>query len=286
MVYKKKGESSQVEGQQQAPGEGQRESRNNQRGKVERYKSKPRRNDGKDDEEEENFEEPKFTSAYQEYVAGYWRRPKKNKIHVTPETQIPAMPKIILEAPDSAAYHKAQADIDEKVDAINKKIKDLGEKFNERLAQLKSGHKAKKQEDAEREENAGNLGYIPLKASQELKGLFEQMRANTEERNRIYDVIEVYNKEITEAENKKVKAEKKVHPQYFKLDQLEKGIKELERKLTVTTTTSKQEKEIIKEMAFIKDSRPYIEEIAKLKDFIYQKKSEKYQVSQGISALK
>jgi|Laugresu1bdmlbdd_1035124.scaffolds.fasta_scaffold95652_1 hypothetical protein len=44
------------------------------------------------------------------------------------------------------------------------------------------------------------------------------MRANTEERNRIYDVIEVYNKEITEAENKKVKAEKKVHPQYFKLD--------------------------------------------------------------------
>jgi uncharacterized coiled-coil DUF342 family protein len=95
------------------------------------------------------------------------------------------------------------------------------------------------------------------------------MRTNTDERNRIYDIIEVYNKEITDAENKKVKAEKKVHPQYFKLDQLDKGIKELEKKLTVTTTTGKQEKEIIKEMAFIKDSRPYIEEIAKLKDFIY-----------------
>jgi hypothetical protein len=54
------------------------------------------------------------------------------------------MPKNILEAPDSAAYHKAQADIDEKVDGINKKIKDLGEKFNERLAQLKSGQKARK----------------------------------------------------------------------------------------------------------------------------------------------
>jgi hypothetical protein len=86
MVYKKKGETSQAEGQQQAPGEGKRESKNNQRGKVERYKSKPRRNDGKDDEEDEIFEEPKFTSAYQEYVAGYWRRPKKNKIIVTPET--------------------------------------------------------------------------------------------------------------------------------------------------------------------------------------------------------
>jgi uncharacterized coiled-coil DUF342 family protein len=69
--------------------------------------------------------------------------------------------------------------------------------------------------------------------------LIEAMKKNTEERNRIYDIIEDLNKEITEAENKKAKNEKKIHKTYNKLDLLEKGIKELDRKLQVTSTTGK-----------------------------------------------
>ena len=64
---------------------------------------------------------PKFTSAYHEYTAGYWRW-QKNRVYVTLETVIPPMPTPLLESPDEATYHKAQADIDEKVDALNLKI--------------------------------------------------------------------------------------------------------------------------------------------------------------------
>lgn len=47
----------------------------------------------------------------------------------------------------------------------------------------------------------------------------------SEERKQIYDVIEKLNKEITDAESKKAKAEKKVHSKYNKVNMLEKGVK-------------------------------------------------------------
>ena len=37
---------------------------------IGRYKSRPR---GQEEDDEE-FKEPEFTSSYQEYTAGYWRR--------------------------------------------------------------------------------------------------------------------------------------------------------------------------------------------------------------------
>jgi len=61
--------------------------------------------------------------------------------------------------------------------------------------------------------------------------LFETMKINSDERKRIYAIVEDLNKEVTDAENRKAKAEKKVHKTYNKLDMLEKGVKELERKL-------------------------------------------------------
>lgn len=67
---------------------------------------------------------------------GDWRKGRK-KIFVTPETEIPPMPKKIIEAPDEAAYHKGQVEIDEKNDALNDKIRELSERFNEKFNQLK-----------------------------------------------------------------------------------------------------------------------------------------------------
>lgn len=45
------------------------------------------------------------------------------------------------------------------------------------------------------------------------------------------------NSEISDAENKKAKAEKKINTTYNKVELIEKGMKELERKLQITTTT-------------------------------------------------
>ncbi len=86
---------------------------------IPRYKSRARVEGAEENDEE--FEEPKFNSAYDEYRAGFWRRPKKLRIKVTIETEIPSMPKPLLEQPEEATYHKAQADVDEKIDALIKK---------------------------------------------------------------------------------------------------------------------------------------------------------------------
>lgn len=85
---------------------------------IPRYKSRAR---GEPEGEEEEQEEPKFTSSYDEYRAGFWRRPKKLKIKVTHETELPALPKPLLEHPDEPAYHNSMAELDEKIDLQIKK---------------------------------------------------------------------------------------------------------------------------------------------------------------------
>lgn len=51
------------------------------------------------------------------------------------------------------------------------------------------------------------------------------MKVNSDERKRVYEIIEGLNTEVTDAEGKKAKAEKKVHLKFNKLDTLDKGIK-------------------------------------------------------------
>jgi hypothetical protein len=63
---------------------------------------------------------------------GEWRK-SRHKIFVTPETEIPPMPSKVLDPPDDSAYHKSQVEIDEKIDALNDKIRELSERFNEKL---------------------------------------------------------------------------------------------------------------------------------------------------------
>lgn len=112
------------------------------------------------------------------------------------------------------------------------------------------------------------------------------MKENTIVRRKIGKEIEVFNTIIGDAENKKVKSEKLVHKTYNKLDMLDKGIKELERKLQVTSTDAKQERAIIKDMAFIKQSKPHLEELEVLRQIIFDNKKEKYEISKGMKELK
>lgn len=122
-IYRRKGEAEAADEGEEGASEEQKKPKG---GKAQ---GKKRREPPKEGEEV-----PTFTSAYHEYNAGYWKyRPRKEKVLITLETQIPPMPKPVLEYPDESAYHKSQTDIDEKIDAINLKIKELGERFNERL---------------------------------------------------------------------------------------------------------------------------------------------------------
>ena len=56
--------------------------------------------------------------------------------------------------------------------------------------------------------------------------------------------------------------------------------------MQVTSTDSKKEKEYIKEMNFIKESRPYIEEIDRYREIIFKKKGAQYDVKKGLKDLK
>lgn len=84
---------------------------------------------------------------------------------ITLDTAIPDLPKKLLEQPDETAYHKLQAEVDEKIEAINLKVKELGERFTERLQQLKAASRPTKDS-----EEAG-VALTPS-ASKELQGLF------------------------------------------------------------------------------------------------------------------
>ena len=54
----------------------------------------------------------------------------------------------------------------------------------------------------------------------------------------------------------------------------------------MTSTDNKKEKELIKEMSFVRDSRPFIEEIDRLRAFINEKKSQKYQIGLPLNEMK
>jgi len=51
-----------------------------------------------------------------------------------------------------------------------------------------------------------------------------QFQTKNSEKKRVYDEVNNFNNQILDLENKKAKAEKKLHPKYNKLDNLLKGI--------------------------------------------------------------
>ena len=116
--------------------------------------------------------------------------------------------------------------------------------------------------------------------------MFSDLGVESAKKKAVYEEVNAISKEITELESKKEKLEKKLHPKYNKLDLLEKGIKDIERLIATTTTDNKKERELIKEIQLIKQSKPFIEEINELLEQIRNKKQEKYKAGEGLSALK
>ena len=53
------------------------------------------------------------------------------------------MPKNLVPLPDETAYHKAQVEFEEKIDSLNDKIRELGERFNEKVQLLKADQSGK-----------------------------------------------------------------------------------------------------------------------------------------------
>ena len=71
-------------------------------------------------------------------------------------------------------------------------------------------------------------------------------------------------RQINELIKEKEKLLKLCHPTYNRLEDLEKGVKIINRRIETSTITTKQERELISEIKKIEESRPIIIKIDKI----------------------
>jgi len=70
--------------------------------------------------------------------------------------------------------------------------------------------------------------------------------------------------QISELLREKEKLLKLCHPTFNRLEDLEKGVKMINKRIETSTITTKQEKELIAEIKKISESRPFIMKIDKI----------------------
>lgn len=71
---------------------------------------------------------------------GEWRRRSDfPKLHVTFETIVPDKPKSMLSEPDDVAYHMKTVEIDDKIEVINKEIKEIDSKLKQESSDMIDG---------------------------------------------------------------------------------------------------------------------------------------------------
>ena len=71
-------------------------------------------------------------------------------------------------------------------------------------------------------------------------------------------------RQIGELNKEKEKLLKLCHPTYNRLEDLEKGVKMINKRIETSTITTKQERELIAEIKKISESRPFIMKIDKI----------------------
>jgi len=85
-------------------------------------------------------EKKKFKSKWEEYRFGEWRK-GAGKTFVTLETEIPKLPEQDITAPDEAAFHKKQVEIDTQIKTIIKSLEDRKNTFKELIEQKQAERK-------------------------------------------------------------------------------------------------------------------------------------------------
>ena len=104
--------------------------------------------------------------------------------------------------------------------------------------------------------------------SKELKGHFDELKKWNDKKRDIFAKREELDGEIGRLNQEIVKLLKLCHSVYNSLDQLEKGKKILERRHQTTTMSSKDEKQLIGEIAQIDKSAPTLKKIEEIRNKI------------------
>jgi hypothetical protein len=93
-------------------------------------------------------EKKKFKSKWEEYRHGDWRK-GTGRTFVTLETVIPEMPKQEITAPDEAAFHKKNVELENKIKDLYKNVDDLKDKFQDLVSQKSAQRKGNNYEPKE-----------------------------------------------------------------------------------------------------------------------------------------
>jgi uncharacterized coiled-coil DUF342 family protein len=180
-------------------------------------------------------------------MAADWRR-HQNNINITTETVVPSVPKPLLQEPDDSVYHNGQIAKDEKIEQLQREFNDLTIVYGDRINQLRSGQQGK--------------GVI----STELRGHFDELKVWKDKKRDIFAAREKIDKDINDINRERDKLAKQCHQVYNTIDQLEKGVKALERRLTTNSLSNHDEKMLIQEMEKIKNSKPALLQREKLRE--------------------
>lgn len=105
-------------------------------------------------------------------------------------------------------------EIDEKIESLNKEIKEIDSKSKQESSDMIDGQQARN----------------PIQ--KEIKAHFDELKIYTEKKRAIFANIENLNSQYKDLGKARDKLRQQVHPIYNDPEKLAKGIKELERRLT------------------------------------------------------
>ena len=142
--------------------------------------------------------------------------------------------------PDDALFRKQQLEMEERIDNLYKELNDFTVEYKN------------KQRDMLDEQQGKGAGW------RELREHFDEQKVHAAKKRAIMQKREKIDTEIRDLNKEIQKLNKQCHPTYNNLEDLEKGVKILNRRIETSTLTTQAERAIIKEIQVIENSGPFI----------------------------
>ena len=129
----------------------------------------------------------------------------------------------------------------------------------------------------------GQQGRNPIK--EKLDELFKELKVYSTQKKEINAKIEGINRQIGDQERARTAEQKNIHPVYNDQDKLDRGIKELEKRLTIMSISRQDENAIIKEIKQVKESGVYFKKIEQINDRIKGLKKQRDEVRADLTPI-
>lgn len=132
---------------------------------------------------------------------------------------VPTLPKNPLPEPDDADYHRKQLEFEDRINELFSELKDFRQEYSMKQREMK--------------DHLSGRGAV----YSELKEHFDELRIHQDERRKIFKLRETFDAQIQDLVRESQKLLKLCHPTYNTVDDLDKGVKILNRRIETNTLT-------------------------------------------------